>query len=363
MFKRLAGLLALVVIAQPARIEAQGTVVVPDRPTCAQCAIGLDSVLTLQTASGRGALVSSPKSVAMDRRGRFYVADWGDASLVHVYDPKGNFVTRLGREGQGPGEFSRIDFLRVGPMDSLYVFERYRVQVFDSTGSFSRSFNLSGRKYDARIGTDGVVMAASIPTRQRVGFPLHDIVGGEVVRSYGVSEEFRPDRMDWGAVVLDGGVGENVYSVMRNQYVVDWWSSDREHRSRLVRETSWFPATVLPDVAPTRKKPRPPLVMGVEVNDGVAVVLISVPHPKWESVVPDPIQVEGEWVLPIGDGEGYFQTRVEAIDVSSGRLLQWRQVPIEIYGFVARGLTYAARRRDDGTYDTVVERVRLEEPH
>ena len=47
--------------------------------------------------------------VAVDRRGRLYVAD--GAMKIRVYGPDGKFVRAFGRRGQGPGEFMSIDRL------------------------------------------------------------------------------------------------------------------------------------------------------------------------------------------------------------------------------------------------------------
>src|SRR5215218_6137629 len=42
--------------------------------------------------------------IDVGRRGEIYVLDAGDR-MVKVYDPSGQFVRRIGREGSGPGEF------------------------------------------------------------------------------------------------------------------------------------------------------------------------------------------------------------------------------------------------------------------
>ena len=50
---------------------------------------------------------------------------------IDVYDGKGNFVTRFGRKGRGPGEFHRISRLQILD-DHLYVYDRklQQFQVF-----------------------------------------------------------------------------------------------------------------------------------------------------------------------------------------------------------------------------------------
>ncbi|CAM2011596.1 6-bladed beta-propeller [Acanthopleuribacter pedis] len=49
--------------------------------------------------------LESPSDLMMDKQGRLYVLDRG-AKTVFVWDADGRYRTNLGREGQGPGEFT-----------------------------------------------------------------------------------------------------------------------------------------------------------------------------------------------------------------------------------------------------------------
>jgi hypothetical protein len=117
--------------------------------------------------------------VAIGDDGRIYVAD-GHATEIRVFSPEGEFVTRFGRKGEGPGEFLDISGLGLGPQGGIAVLDGRlgRVSLFDADGKFSRSFRLErpylileygalvrfdeeGRFYDrtslsSRIGTDTV---------------------------------------------------------------------------------------------------------------------------------------------------------------------------------------------------------------
>jgi hypothetical protein len=83
-------------------------------------------------------LASSPSSADLmgvsgldvDSRGNVYVADRSDQLLV--FSPQGAVVRKLGRKGQGPGEFDGLYSVRVLPGDSVYAFDSglQRVTVF-----------------------------------------------------------------------------------------------------------------------------------------------------------------------------------------------------------------------------------------
>ncbi len=54
------------------------------------------------------------------RDDRVYVADWQRITVI-VLDAAGNFVRTIGQEGEGPGEFRRIQGLALPPQGDLYV--------------------------------------------------------------------------------------------------------------------------------------------------------------------------------------------------------------------------------------------------
>lgn len=77
--------------------------------------------------------------------GRIFAAD-GDARVIRVFGPRGDYLRSIGRDGEGPGEFRSIDGVafdaaahRLLARDPLLN----RVSVFDSTGEFKISFLLS----------------------------------------------------------------------------------------------------------------------------------------------------------------------------------------------------------------------------
>jgi hypothetical protein len=72
--------------------------------------------------------------------GRIVVADQG-ASELRVFGPDGGFLFRIGRNGEGPGEFRRLEYVGVFGSDSLVTFDSAlrRIQIFGPDGEFVRS--------------------------------------------------------------------------------------------------------------------------------------------------------------------------------------------------------------------------------
>jgi hypothetical protein len=119
------------------------------------------------TSSGQFA---NPSGLAVDAAGSVYVFDWVN-NRVQKFDSEGNFLLTFGGEvdkttnanvctaasgdvcgagvqGAAPGFFIRApaiaSYLAVGPGDQVYVGDKERVQVFDSSGNYLKSVALPG---------------------------------------------------------------------------------------------------------------------------------------------------------------------------------------------------------------------------
>lgn len=102
-----------------------------------------------------------PSALAVDAAGRIYVADRKPV-VIKVFDASGRFLHAIGREGEGPGEF-RAPFIAVHGA-SLVVHDPQvsRTSVFDTAGTFVRSWSSSCCYWD-EIAVDSAGFAY-VPT-------------------------------------------------------------------------------------------------------------------------------------------------------------------------------------------------------
>ena len=64
-------------------------------------------------------------------------------SEIRIFDASGKFLRKLGRRGQGPGEFNEIADIRVIGRDTLVAWDAFgRFTVFSPTGNVARTFTL-----------------------------------------------------------------------------------------------------------------------------------------------------------------------------------------------------------------------------
>jgi hypothetical protein len=79
--------------------------------------------------------------LAVGANGEIYVAD-EQVVAIRAFDRSGRYLGQIGRQGQGPGEYSRIDSIKVVPDGAVVVLDRTnrRVSTFRSSGEWIASF-------------------------------------------------------------------------------------------------------------------------------------------------------------------------------------------------------------------------------
>jgi hypothetical protein len=77
--------------------------------------------------------------VAVDSRGDIHVLDNGFV-CVRTFDSTGTYVSTMGREGGGPGEFRFPTAITTDAADNAYVADRERVVIFDPDGQYLDQF-------------------------------------------------------------------------------------------------------------------------------------------------------------------------------------------------------------------------------
>ncbi len=105
----------------PSTLGAQVTEL---RQSCTNCGIAWTRIATL---GGEGAdYVGMPTSVVPNSRGQYLVASDARRSEILLFGPQGNLLRTIGREGQGPGEFTWAGGLAIAPGDTLHVLDAGR---------------------------------------------------------------------------------------------------------------------------------------------------------------------------------------------------------------------------------------------
>lgn len=102
-------------------------------------------------------LVYGAANVVENSNGRFYVLNSGDARVA-AYDTAGEFIGTIGRQGEGPGEFSAPVGLAIALDDAVIILDaaRFMLLKYDADGLFLRDIRL-----DSKLGFPVVVAATT----------------------------------------------------------------------------------------------------------------------------------------------------------------------------------------------------------
>ena len=256
--------------------------------------------------------------VVRDGRGRFYsTGAFGFPNHVALWDEKGNFLKSFGREGDGPGEFSRRGMI------SIFVDGDDRVHVRDGGPRwtvFSSNQKLLWSVPALGMGTSDVTaildigMAVTRGTDGAHYFTLLDSTGAPH-RAFGAV----PDKLRQAGgyverkIAYSGGDGFWAAPLEGGPdgYQVEEWGIDGKLRRGFRRTVDWFPPG-----DPTRRprdEPPPPHVDFVHIDDsGLFYIGIVRATDKYRSGGRPPTEEEMDEMAEV---------IFEIIDTRSGTLL------------------------------------------
>jgi hypothetical protein len=103
--------------------------------------LSVEPILSLGgTESGPGSDLYGVVGAVRLEDGRIFIAD--RAQRILAWDSNGNYIGSFGREGQGPGEFRSMNWMKLRPPDTLVVNDgaENRISLFTSDGEFVTSF-------------------------------------------------------------------------------------------------------------------------------------------------------------------------------------------------------------------------------
>ena len=254
------------------------------------------------------------------------------ANRFFVASPDNSTGRWVGRQGEGPGEYSDVRWVRPHG-NRLHVFDRLlmrRTVLHDTDFSVvdTHLFQRVSALRDVLMLTDSsYVINGRIQTPRSVGYALHLFNRGEVVRSFDEAPYVRGQRSIPGpgrylALSRDGGV----WSAVRTEYRVDLWDAAAGIRQiSVIRDAPWFPAHD-GGMALDPNGPLPQPVIGGMMEDtaGRIWVAIMVPsEPRWRECLvrtpPGSPPAWGEYTISMGCS--YTVGRLEVLDPAAGRLL------------------------------------------
>lgn len=331
--------------------SAQPAVTVSSAPSCVECRVAMSRMVTLGDSIGPGTLEEQGTVVA-DGRGRYYFTANRTDRPITVFDASGRFLATIGRQGQGPGEFSARPLLTFAANDSLVAMDNStrRLSVFAPSYTFARSVPIPLRASEiTATPTGAIVVATPIEPRQQAGEPIHlfDSRGRELM-SFG-SGDARPglggyfDRQR----LLGPGTGA-IWSSRMNAYSVQKWNPAGQLLLTITREADWFRPWSDPPAVPGQAR-RPPELYDLTERGDTLWVLIRVDDADWRPREPVPLpENPNVTYTPDTQLDLIFDTIVEVIDVRARQLIVSQRFSQRLIGFVAHGVVASYEEDEQG---------------
>jgi len=80
------------------------------------------------------------EDIATDSKNNIYILDRKE-KFMYLFNEEGKFLKKIGRPGQGPGEFERPCSIYIDSKDTIYILDEghRRVEIFDSNANYIKS--------------------------------------------------------------------------------------------------------------------------------------------------------------------------------------------------------------------------------
>jgi hypothetical protein len=202
-----------------------------------------------------------------------------DATLLR-YGPRGDLIEVQTREGEGPGEFQRIQHL-LALGDTLIVLDGTRLTLLDTEGGLIRSHPFERYAHKAVIQGSGVLVNAFESAQRGIGVSAISTNGvmdahyPEVTSSLDRTQDFR---------VRIARSSKGFWTALENTHELTRWSLRGEKELVLARESAFLMPWDLSDWASYRPDPYPPRLMDMYEDEAGRIWTIS--HVADEEFVP-----------------------------------------------------------------------------
>ncbi|NOT08888.1 MAG: 6-bladed beta-propeller [Gemmatimonadales bacterium] len=301
-------------------------------------------------------LIDHPESVWRDSRGRYFVLQPNKEEMPIVFDRGGRFLRRIGRKGDGPGEFRFAAHGTVDAADSIFIVDWVgRASVFSPDFKYVRSFPFPQGVRSMVVLRNGDLLAnALVSDRQTIGLPFHLFrrdgnryaAAGDRSRPYIHTENYRLAHR-----VTPAAAG-GFWSVPRiGDYHLEYWNALGKREAHFRSSPDWF-VELPPDIGlrdPFKLDPPVSMIEAIwEDRSGLVWVVTRVADPKRHLARQDTVRTpEGKAVVP-SDLDRTSDSIIEVIDPRTHRVMAWHRFDEYLHFAVGGGRVANVRTRPDG---------------
>ena len=136
--------------------EVNGVTVVnnPEEPYYGELDLDIEENLVIGRSDDNNYQFYQANNLAVDKEDNIYLADGGN-HRIQKFDKNGQYILTIGREGQGPGEFTGISGILIDEQGNLFVLGGRRIQIFNTSGEYLRGITLENPISNLSLDSDG----------------------------------------------------------------------------------------------------------------------------------------------------------------------------------------------------------------
>jgi hypothetical protein len=189
----------------------------------------------------------SELDLAVDSELNIYVLDIRNHRLLK-FDNKGNFIWKAGRRGQGPGEFTNPEKVKISPSAEICVLDYpSHIRLFDNQGKYIRTIKLEGRCGDFYFLPDGRLLV-SRTTRGQMGIAAeYYSIEGELLEKFPDEYRYGPKLPSWSGGGYGGGfrfLEGKIYMTLPDKYEIREYDFEGKLLGKIKRDFELKPPEV-----------------------------------------------------------------------------------------------------------------------
>lgn len=352
----------------PLRQGASNATAIPNAAKCGRCRIVLAQVMPL--GSRDTGLVEYVQAAAVDGRGNYVLLQPNHGEVPIIFGPDGRFKTKVGRKGQGPGEFTAAAHVSIDDHDTLFVADwTGRMSVFAPEGRrYVRSFIIPPSARASAVLTDrSIVLNSSVDDKATAGmaFHLYRPDGYRFAATGDSTTPYLPSTDIFFIHRLARSSAGGFWSLrLMGEYRIERWDVRGGRLAYLTRAPEWYvglPAR-LRGVDTNALDPPPSQALAIwEDPVGLLWTMILVGDSNRSRAKRSTRESSEGKLYAYNDVDAAWDTMVEVIDTRDGQLVASRRFDIVLdQGLGRGGLVLHTVERADGLYEARVVRLSLE---
>ena len=282
---------------------------------------------------------STISDIVRDAQGRYWI---GQDTEIKVFGPDGEFVTTVGRVGEGPMEFGRVHPFHLDSEGHVHVYDLLkRISVIGEDFELVREMRFAYPGITMAPLDDGVryLFAAAIQAEGSAGLPLHVLDDADIVQSFGivagqdsVTDYFTAER--W----LSTNGSWDVFAVPFWDYVIESWTEGGTRSGRL-EGPDLDDGLRTPDGSWSLENPPWNRVRDLKITrDGRLWVIVQIRQEDWRDHATEVTRPDGttSLQLPLDDPAALYRSRLDVFDPVACTLLgsRWFDGEGVLSGFV-----------------------------